>query len=230
MPAGNKPSRSATNNSEEGSSNSDTATEILISKVCANFANQLEIKMNKQFEKLENKMSEVTDSIKSLNDKIDSNSKAITCIQEKCDYTEQYLKRNALRFQGLHEIDGEGTCDVIVAFINTKLKVPCSIRDIDYVFRLGNYDNSAVKPRSILVNFVQNIKRNEVFSAKKLLKNSDFAIFEDLTPRRYELLVAAKKKFGKNKVWSAGGKVYLWNDKINKKSIINSMNDLFANK
>lgn len=228
MGGGNKSTRSAASNSDDGGFNTDASIEKLINKVCANFADQLECKINKQFVKLEDKLSEINNSMKSLNAKVESNSDAIACIEAKYDYVEQSLKKNALRFHGLAEAEGENINDIIITFINTKLKIPCNIRDIDYAFRLGRYDNSIVKPRTILVNFVQNIIRNEVFSAKKLLKNSQFTIFEDLTPTRYETLVAAKKKFGNGKVWSAGGKVYVWNDRENKKIVLNSKNDLYT--
>lgn len=165
-------SNSSNANSDDSSSSSNAALEELISKVCANFASQLEGKINKQFEKLEEKMSEVTNSLKSLNDKAEINSKEIKSMEAKSEYMEQYLKRNSLRFHGITEEDGENICDVIISFINTKLKVSCNIRDIDSIFRLGRLVNTASKPRGILVSFIQNIKRNEVFNAKTKLKNS----------------------------------------------------------
>lgn len=229
MGGGSKSTRSVASNSDDSNSNTDASVEKLISKVCANFASQLECKINKQFEKLEDQLSEITNSLKSLNTKVESNSKVIAHIDEKYDFIEQSLKRNSLRFHGFAETEGENVNDIIIAFINTHLKIPCSVRDIDYVFRVGRYDNSSVRPRAIVINFVHNTIRNAVFNAKKLLKKSQFSIFEDLTSRRYELLVAAKKKFGNTKVWSAGGKVYMWNGSENKKIMINSKNDLNAN-
>lgn len=60
------------------------------------------------------------------------------------------------------------------------------------------------------------MKKTEVFGAKKLLKNLYIAIFEDLLHKL--LLKSAKKKFGNNKVWSAGGKILAWSEKNGKKN------------
>lgn len=105
------------------------------------------------------------------------------------------------------------------------LKVPCTHQDIDCAFRIGKQINSE-KPPAILVNFVSNIKRTQVFNAKKLLKKTSHSIYEDLTQRRYELLMAAKKKYGVGKVWSVNGKIFLLKGNDNQKIQIYSLGDL----
>lgn len=213
MPAG----RSGRGNQDD---NMD-ATEKLISKVCANFSKQLESKLDDRFEKFEKKLSEMSDSMKALSTKISNNSDSISIIEDKFEIFEQATKRNTLRFLGFEEHEDEDVVDVVINLVNNKLKVSCNPCDIDSAFRVGKRQNDHGKSRAIMVNFVQNIKRNEVFNAKKQLKNTVFAIFEDLTPRRYELLLAAKKKYGKNLVWSSGGKIYLWNESQSKRQLLN---------
>ncbi|KAJ8981913.1 hypothetical protein NQ317_008818 [Molorchus minor] len=105
----------------------------------------------------------------------------------------------------------------------TKLNVICLNTDIDSVFRIGKSNNSN-KPRAVLVNFVTNIKRNEVYYARKLLKGSGILMFEDLTKQRFNLLVSAKSKYGKRDAWSANGRIYVLQDNI--KRLINSSEDL----
>lgn len=198
----------------------DDATERLIAKVCTNVVKQLEIKLGQRFDSIDQKLSEVTVSLKSMDAKIVSNTEAIKSLNARSDSFEQLVKKNSLRFIGVEEEQGENIVDLIVKLTNENLRVPCNIRDIDSAFRVGNNVMND-RPRPILVSFVQNIKRTEVYNAKKLLKNYNMAIFEDLTKNTYDLLSKAKRKYGKNKVWSAGGKVIRWDSRDNKKIIIN---------
>ncbi|KAJ8968203.1 hypothetical protein NQ317_018862 [Molorchus minor] len=145
-------------------------------------------------------------------------------LSQKSDYIEQYLKINALLIHGITELENENIVVKIIDFINVKLKISCGPRDIDSALRLGSANPN--QPRIILVNFVQNIIRNEVLGARKYLKDTAFTIFEDLTPERYEFLSTAKRKFGKNMVWSAGGKVCRWCESQRKKIIINLKDDI----
>ncbi|KAJ8937928.1 hypothetical protein NQ318_005535 [Aromia moschata] len=129
------------------------------------------------------------------------------CVAKKCDDMDHYMKRNSLRFNGIAEEEKEKLLDVIVNLVNDKLKVTCSGRDINCVLRLGKPTPS--KPRSVIVNFVTYIKRNEVYYSRKLLKGSGIFVFEDLTKFRYSLLTSAKAKYGKQDAWSSTGRIYV---------------------
>ena len=181
----------------------------------------MKIKFNLRFDKIENKISEVNDTLNLIKNEHITNSKAISKLQEKSDYTNQLIKKNSLRIHGVTEEENENIVEVVTNFINQILRVPFSQRDIYSAFRMGKSDQE--QTRIILVYFVQNIKRNEVFNAKKVLKNTDYSLFEDLTKKRYDVLVAGKTKYGKNKVWS---KIYAWSDRGNKKLLLNSVDNL----
>lgn len=202
----------------------DDATEKLITRVCHSFSSQLEAKFNLRFDQIDNKLSEVNDTLNQLKKENISNSKAICKLQEKTDYTEQLMKKNSLRIHGVIEEMNEDVVEVVTNFINRKLRVPLTPTDIDSAFRIGK--DGQEQPRIILISFVRNIKRNEVFKAKKILKDTDYSIFEDLTKQRYDILLTGKKKFGRNKVWSSGGRIYAWNDRDNKKILLDSVEGL----
>lgn len=159
---------------------------------------------------LTKQISEVSDCIKSLNNSVNSNQKEIVRLDKFCDKMQQYTKRNSLRFYGFEENIGEDPVETIALFITNNLKVPCAVQDIDCAFRIGTITNGESKSRAILVSFVNNWKRSQIFSCKKSLKTAETGIsmFEDLTKQRYEILRAAKRKYGKNQAWSAGGKIY----------------------
>lgn len=199
--------------------------EILINKVCTQFVNQLEQKFDQKLEKLDKNVIELSNSIKNLNKMVTSNNNAIESIMAKCDILEQRGKRNALRINGIPEKEGEVVPNIVISLITNTLKLTCTEQDIDSAFRIGKAIGEQ-GTRTILVNFVSNIKRTQVFNAKKLLKKSNITMYEDLTQERYELLMAAKKKYGSDKAWSAGGKVYVICNSENKKVLIKSKNEL----
>ncbi|KAJ8961468.1 hypothetical protein NQ318_014716 [Aromia moschata] len=174
------------------------ATEQLINKVCEKFSERLENKFSKTFDLLNEKLADVIQTLKTLDQSMKTNKSDIQFVAKKCDDMDQYMKRNSLRFNGIAEDEEEKLLDVIVNLVNDKLKVTCSVRDINCVLRLGKPTPS--KPRSVIVNFVTYIKRNEVYYSRKLLKGSGIFVFEDLTKFRYSLLTSAKAKYGKQDV------------------------------
>lgn len=204
----------------------DDALEQLINKVCTNFTQQLYKKLDSRTKKLESKLTQACESFTALNDRVSSNAKTILKIGERMDLVEQGNKRNTLRLCGLPESENEELEQLLLSFINNDLKVSCDITDLDYFFRIGPEMDD--KPRTLLVRFVRNSKRNEVLGAKNLLKGSTNSLFEDLTPERYSLLQETKKKFGNNKAWSSGGKIFYWDERKNKKMMVTVGNNVFS--
>lgn len=208
-----------------GSSDKLNSSEIeqLITKVCTNFSNQLENKIEKKFNELNEKLNAVQNTLESLKIDLRSNSNAIQSLELKCDYLEQFVKRNTIQFYGFEERENENIIDLLLEHINKHLNVPCVKEDIDSIYRAGK-KNFANKPRPIKVTFISNVKRNDIFSAKRFSKNTKIMMYEDLTKTRYELLLQAKQKYGKREAWSMGGQVYALQD--GKKCLITSIKDL----
>lgn len=207
--------------------NKDENIEDLINRVCTSFANKIESKIDKQMSKLDDRLSDLDNSLKSLNKIVVNNRKSLETLEAKNDSLDQYNKKNNLKFIGLKENDPEDTVSEILDFINDILKVPCVKNDIDSAYRVGdNKVEHKSRPRSVLVRFVTNIKRNEIYQTKKSLKNSDVSIFEDLTKTRFDLLQAAKKKYGKFKAWSSGGKIFVWDERNGKKRLVDTESEL----
>lgn len=211
------------NSISSNASTNNENIEQLINKVCANFVKQLEGKFETKLDKIDTKLTELTSSLNEMKETVYSNKRSIGKLENKIDYLEQQNKKNALRFHGFEEEPQENIIDKVLAFIKGKLGVTCTIDNIDCAFRVGQLYPD--KPRSILVNFTTNVKRNEIVAAKKSkLKGSEFAIYEDLTKQRYELLRKAKAKYGKQHAWTAGGKIYVLCDQT--KQLINTEADL----
>lgn len=216
--------RSNSNTNEE-ISNMDSI-EKLINQVCTNFAKQIQTVMDTRFVKIEEKLNEVNNGIKNLQTKINTVEASIGDLDKRCDKIEQKLKKNSLRFYGIPGEERENTSKVITNFISQQLNISCSENDIEYAFRIGKSDSTRMQPKGIVVNFTNTLKRREVFGAKKMLKQTKFSIFEDLTTSRYRCLMAAKKRYGNDKVWSTDGNVWLWDDRQSKKTLITVVDNI----
>lgn len=199
-------------------------TEKLISKVCASFLKKIEEKFDTKIGALESKLNRLCDAIKKMEDSVTYNKKEIDNVKTRLDDMEQATKRNSLRICGFREVANEDLAVDLSTFLQDNLGVSCSTGDFNYVFRLpkGNDDH----PSPIIAGFISNIKRNQIFMQKKKLKNHPVSLFEDLTPRRYQLLLDAKRKYGHNNVWSISGKIFRWNPATSQKMCINKIEDI----
>ncbi|KAJ8955929.1 hypothetical protein NQ317_001799 [Molorchus minor] len=159
---------------------------------------------------LSKQLANVDDSLKSIKSSLDSNNEKLTNLTKTCDQLQQNIKSNSLRFCGIEESDGENTVELIASFVTMQLKIPCAVQDIDFAYRIGKVQGNDSKKRAILVKFVNHWQRSLIFNAKKSLKSlgTRVAVYEDLTKDRYQALVAAKEKYGKQQAWSAGGKIF----------------------
>ena len=135
--------------------------------------------------------------------------------QLKMDEAEQYSRRNCLIITGVKEKEGEDTDRVVLDIFEKKLNICLDIFQVDRSHRLNGpkrpeSDNSQVI-RPIIVKFATYQSRNLVFKAKKLLKGSGIAIFENLTTRRASLLKDVKRIAGNGNAWTMDGNILAFN-------------------
>ena len=128
---------------------------------------------------------------------------------------EQYSRRNCLIITGVKEKEGEDTDRVVLDIFEKKLNICLDIFQVDRSHRLNGpkrpeSDNSQVI-RPIIVKFATYRSRNLVFKAKKLLKGSGIAIFENLTTRRASLLKDVKRIEGNRNAWTMDGNILTFN-------------------
>jgi ribA/ribD-fused uncharacterized protein len=143
-------------------------------------------------------------------------SMKVTKLENDMDNLEQYSRRNSLRIYGIIEEDKENIYEVLSDLFKEKLGLVNVIQtnDIDRAHRLGA--RKAVQIRPIIVKFSTYQARQKVFSSKRNLKTynetaeNKIFINEDLTPRRANLLYAARqlKNSGKlGECWSYDGSI-----------------------
>lgn len=191
----------------------EAAIEAIMEKVCSKFFSKLEVKIEK-----------ITENIKKLSDNLQKteklavqNQKNIETINSQLDESHQFSKRNSLRITGLKE--SEELLDNVLNLINATLKVKCNNSDINNLYRIGRMSQENNIPRNVLIDFTSYIKRTEILNARRLLQGTGIFINEELTPRRYNLLKMAKKKYGSRNVWSLDGKIFTVNNEGVKKHL-----------
>lgn len=192
--------------------------EKLITKVCSNFVKQMETKLDERLCKFEDKLSTLYTSIDKFEPMITKNTAAILDVQDRLDDLEQKYKNNCIRICGLKRDNSLNLVDSVISFLKNNLNISCSSSDIDFAIPVNNKNKDQINTM-VLVRFASHNKKNTVMAERKILKNQGVVIYEDLTPKRYELLVASKKKYGKN-VWSSSGKIYYWDTVDNRKTLI----------
>lgn len=157
--------------------------------------------------------------------------KVVNDLETKLDDQEQRTRNSCLLIHGIEEDESDNTDNHVLSVINDLMGLSdITIDDIQRSHRLGpkttrrNTRSANVKPRPIIMKFLNFRKRQLVFKNKSSLKGKKIAITENLTRIRYSLYMAAMAKFGKGNVWTSEGRVMSKaNDKI---LIINSTNDL----
>jgi len=157
-----------------------------------------------------------------LKKKVDSNDKSqktttnelrnqIKKANEKIDDLEQYSRRNCLLVHGIEEVQNENTTDVAVNSLVIRLNLNITADDIDRSHRIGKRElqseEETPKTRPIIVKFVSYARRAAVFSAKRHLKGTGISVTESLTPRRMDILRAAKDSTKIDSVWSMDGRI-----------------------
>ena len=106
-------------------------------------------------------------------------------------FDEQYSRRNCSVITGLPDTESEDTDIIIHNLFLNKSGTNMDMYQIDRSHRLGprHYrDAQTLINRPIIVKFATYLSRKTLFNAKKMLRRSGVAIFENLTKRRVSLL------------------------------------------
>lgn len=184
------------------------------------------------FVKINDFRKEIFDIKNAYDYKINIINDMLKLVNTNIDDLDQVSRSNTLLIHGVKEEHDEKTqeplqkvCDVV----SNLLELPDSPRSsIDCAFRLGPKRSlaqlTARGPRPIVVKFVTNHTKMEVFMAKRKLKEAKIFISESLTPTRQKLLSHAKEKYGMRNAWSINGQIMVAHDNLKRK--INRLEDL----
>ena len=123
---------------------------------------------------------------------------------------EQHGRKDSLRIIGLEdksEKESAAECvGKVVDFVTSTLRVNLTKSDISIAHRLGKFNRA--KPRNIIVKFTTRLKKQEIVSARKSLKNSGIVVFEDLTRENQTILRNAFRLDCVKNTYSTDGKLF----------------------
>ena len=150
---------------------------------------------------VKNEITQLREELKIKDAKIEKLERRIETLESDFDSLEQYSRRNSIRLFGLEEKPGEDAAALAVSFVNKQMKVepPITIDDIDRVHRIGkkvlpneSSPHERPKPRAIIIKFATYRARQRVVMQRKLIKDTDYYINEDLTRARSTMLYKAR--------------------------------------
>ena len=179
------------------------ATELIISQVY----HSVPLEFNPNFAKIEQALSSLRTQIENLEERI-------ARIEEKLDDYDQESLLDSLVFHGVKQLPGVDTRTTISSIINSKMSVTdLSFSDLIsvYRFRLNNpttqHEGSSIRVAPILVKFYSKDVARRVFIAKARLASNGIFVSESLTKFRWDILNAAKDKYGQRNAWSDQGQI-----------------------
>lgn len=171
-------------------------------------------KLSEKISELENKVHLMTmnlvqmaDGNRDLQIKFDQLFQDNQKRQVEIDDLHQAKKLSNLRIYGIKEEKGENLRKIVQNILTQKLSLQLSDFDIKNCYRINITRNEENKHSPIIVNFSSADHCMKILSNKKKLKGSNITISEDLTKLRYGIFVKARKMYGKQNVWSQGGRI-----------------------
>lgn len=186
----------------------ESVVEILVNKLVPklnlNIEGQLD-KLCKKFDKLDAKMENMITQLSSVSSLAEANKIQIEAVQNKIESLERDSRQNSLILAGLNE----NLLSRILSLLNEGMKVECSHWEINNIYRIGKRNDSNTRPRIVVVSFGSMLKRNEVYHARKSLKDTGVFVNENLTKKANSLLRVAWKKYGRQAAWSNNGRIFV---------------------
>ena len=134
-----------------------------------------------------NKIEELNGTVSKMNERIEE-------LENKIDRQEQYSRRNCILIHGIAENKEENTDQQAIDFINENLDIKIDETDIDRSHRIGRYDKTKKKARSIIVKFARYNVSGRVFRKKRKLKVTRKTITESLRTKMIGQLNDVREK------------------------------------
>ncbi|CAG9822095.1 unnamed protein product [Phaedon cochleariae] len=173
------------------SSSEGGLSEEMIAKICKQQAGMIGKQIEDRFKQFES-------SLKSIFDQVSENKSKIQILETKMEHCERMYKMKNLIIYGEQQAANETPeiCEnKMMNFFKEKLEHEISSSEIEQCYRIGKVQNG--KPRPILVQFLSIKTKNHIFNKKKMLRNSNYFMKEDLTKSAVEMWKSASEKLAR---------------------------------
>ena len=147
--------------------------------------------------------SEFKSTLTALQAENEAKDKKIADLTARIEVLESQQRRKNLRIHGVEFKEGEDTSQKVCDTVNKHLKIKLKPTDIDECFRLNRRGLKPTTESPILVKLNRYEVRRQIFSSKKLLKDSGTRIFinEDLPKSRADLFKKARQLQKDKLIW-----------------------------
>lgn len=133
----------------------------------------------------------------------------VEMIARSNDNLEMHNRRNIFLLHGVAECKNSSIEATVVDTLVKKLKLKdFKAEDISRCHRIGR-ESSSAKPRPVLFEVHSFSMRNDIWTAKKNLKNSGITLSEFLTKPRHDVFMLARQRFGISKCWTHLGFIFV---------------------
>ena len=142
--------------------------------------------LQQQVKQLEGDKKENEALIEKLTDDLHASEKVISELQDRCNYQEDYSRRNNVRIAGLQELQAETWEQTIVEIsklLEEKLQLPNI--EMERAHRIGQRRDN--QPRQVIARFARYSDREAVIRNAAKLRGTKIYINEDLCPASQEL-------------------------------------------
>ncbi|XP_077984614.1 uncharacterized protein LOC144439215 [Glandiceps talaboti] len=195
------------------------------------------------FDMYKERMENIEAENKSLKEQLVSINDNLTTTQQELRDLQQYTRRNNLEIHGVPEQPDEDTDSLVVKVANSA-GIHISTSDIDISHRLPSRTHAHPHPRPapIIVKFTRRTIRNNIYSARKHIKNkstrdmnidnhTDTRIYinENLSPANKQLFYKAnekKKSLQWKFIWTMNGNILVRKNEESRAIRITSVNDI----
>ena len=154
-------------------------------KTSLEFSQQEIDNLKQQVNQLKQKNTNDKLLVSELSDNLHASSQAVTSLQERCDYQEDYNRRNSLQFVGIDEDNNETweqSAKKVSHLLEDKLQLP-NIQ-LERAHRGGQHHPNRQRP--IIARFTRFCDREAVMRNVAKLRGSRIYINEDLCPASHE--------------------------------------------
>lgn len=163
-------------------------------------------------------LKKVNDKARELEKKVNSYEEKIVSLELQIEGLKQNEKSKNVCLYGLEDVENENLKENVRKIFKDKMNIELQQDDIQRCFRIGN---NRAKARPTVIIFERTQQRNLIMKNCSKLKGTNLGIAEDLVKRRLNLLNEAKEKFGRKKVYTFDGNIYVWKSDNSKVKIRN---------
>ena len=200
---------------------SSIVTQEFLNKFMDSKLKQLKQEIRKEngelIDRLEGRIFDLEQENELLRNKLSHQEKQIgdlfdcqSVLESRNNDLEQNGRKNSIRIFGISDTAESETAQEcihkVTNFVRTNLKVPLEESDIDIAHRLGRFQKN--KARSVIVKFTHRVKKQQIVTARRILKGSQYRVSEDLTKSNQEKLRNAFKLECVKSSFSVDGKLY----------------------